>query len=276
MTTVLHVVDLPCPNPWLNGVAVNHDRARFRHLVATIGPRNALHEHLEGLGVRCVALDAANRPRWPLAVARLARLLRRDRVDVVQTHLFAPSLIGLAAGKLAGTPFKVVTRHHSDFTTLYNKPIHRRLDRRMALAADRVLAASEAVRRAMVRYESVPEGRIEVGRYGYDFESLRPRLSGSRRRELRESLGGDANFLVGTVARLSIEKGHEHLFAAIPEVVRRHPDARFILVGTGPLRDDLEGAAGRRHRGACPLRRLEVRCPRHHGSDGPGGPPHAP
>ena len=98
----------------------------------------------------------------------------------------------------------------------------------------------------MVRHESVPVGRIEVGRYGYDFEALRPRLTPERRRELRESLGGDANFLVGTVARLSVEKGHEYLFGAIPEVVRHHPDARFVLVGTGPLRDDLEGtrAAG--------------------------------
>jgi glycosyltransferase involved in cell wall biosynthesis len=243
VTTVLHVVDLPCPNPWLNGVAVNHDRARFRHLVASIGPRNAMHEHLERLGVRCLALDAAARTRWPLAVARLARVLRREQVDVVQAHLFAPGLIGLAAGKLAGTPFKVVTRHHADFTTIYNKPIHRRLDRWMALSADRVMAASEAVRRAMVRYESVPEGRIEVGRYGYDFEALRPRLSAARRRELRESLGGDANFLVGTVARLSIEKGHEYLFRAIPEVVRCHPETRFVLVGTGPLRGDLEEAA---------------------------------
>jgi glycosyltransferase involved in cell wall biosynthesis len=240
MLRIMHVVDLPKPNPWLNGVATYHDRARFCHMVVSLGPRNELHTELEDLGSRTFALDAASRRHFPAAICKLARLLRRERVDVVQTHLFEPTTVGLLAAKAAGTPVRVATRHHSDFTTVFRKPIHRCIDRWHTLAADKVMAASEAVKRAMVRYEGVPEEKIIVARYGYDFRTLRPHLTPDERFGLRESLGGDRGFLIGTVARLSIEKGHVYLLSAVPEVVRRCPDVRFVLVGTGPLRENLE------------------------------------
>jgi glycosyltransferase involved in cell wall biosynthesis len=178
-------------------------------------------------------------------VFQLARLLRRERVDVAQTHLFEPSTVGLLAARAAGTRLRVVTRHHSDFTTTFRKPIHRRVDRWHAMTSDRVMAASEAVKRAMVRYEGVPEDRIVVARYGYDFEALRPRLTPGERSRLRRSAGGGRRVLVGTVARLSVEKGHDDLLRAIPAVLRHEPDACFVLIGAGPLRADLERAAER-------------------------------
>jgi glycosyltransferase involved in cell wall biosynthesis len=245
MTTILHVVDLPGPNPWLNGVATNHDRMHFRHLVASIGPRSGLHDALEERGVRSFALAAPSYRQVMIAVWRLARILRRERVDVVQTHLFHPSTVGLLAAAVARTPLRIVTRHHSDFTTMFHRPFHRQIDRWHALAADHVMAASEAVKQAMVRHERVPEAKIVAAPYGYDFTILRPRLTPESRRELCRQLGGGDRLLIATVARLSIEKGHEYLLKAIPTIVQRHPTALFLIVGTGPLRDRLEQIAHR-------------------------------
>lgn len=243
MITVVHVVDLSLPNPWLNGVAATHDRARFRHVVVSLGPRCGLHEALEGLGVTAHALDARGYWWTALAVIRLVRILRREQADVVQTHLFHPTTVGLAAAALVGTRLKIVTRHHSDFTTLFHRPVHRRIDRWHAMNADLVMAASHAVKQAMIRYERVPASKIAVCPYGYDFTSLRPHLTSELRRTLREALGGDDKVLIATVARLSIEKGHAYLFDAISEVIRTYPNTMFLLVGTGPLRLELEKVA---------------------------------
>lgn len=232
-------MDLPVPNPWLNGVADHHDRARYEHLVASLGPRTALHEDLEQRGVRTFAMGSTSTKGFPLAVARLAALLRSEQVDILQTHLFWPSLLGLAAGALARTPAKLVTRHHSDFTTTFERPVHRRLDRLQALWSDRVLAASAAVKRDMIRYESVPADRIVVARYGYDFTTLRPQLSQTRRAELRRQLGATDRTVVATVARLSESKGHRYLFEAMVGSIAAHPDLLLLLVGTGPLEADL-------------------------------------
>ena len=244
--TILHVVDLPVPNPWLNGVAKHHDGARYRHVVASLGPRTALHDALADRGVDAFALDATSRRDYPAAVLRLVKLLRSERVDIVQTHLFDPSVVGLVAGALARTPVKVVTRHHSDFTTTFDRPWHRRLDRLQALYADRVFAASAAVKRDMMRYERVPDRKITVARYGYDFDELRPVLSAAEREALRSSLGDEGDVLLLTVARLSTSKGHTYLFEAASTILAAEPRARFLLAGTGPLRDELEAEARRR------------------------------
>lgn len=244
VTTVCHVVDLPVENPWLNGVADHHDRSRFRHIVASVGPRTELHAGLERHGVDALALGAASRRAYPQAVARLVRLLRREEIDIVQTHLFDPSLVGLVAGRLARAPATLVTRHHSDFTTIFDKPVHRWLDRQQALRSDLVLAASEAVRQAMIEHERVPADKIVVHRYGYEFDSLRPQLSADGRHQLRRELGvqGDGP-LLAVIARLSVDKGHRYLFEALPELVERWPGLRVALCGTGPLRDELETLA---------------------------------
>jgi glycosyltransferase involved in cell wall biosynthesis len=240
--TVLHVVDLGGPNAWLNGVASTHDRMSFRHLVASLGPRCGLHESLEARGIEAWALAATSYRQTAAAVWRLARLLRRERVDIVQTHLFHPTTVGLLAAVAARTPLRIVTRHHSDFTTIFRRPVHRQIDRFHALFADHVMAASLAVKRAMTCHERVPASKIVVTPYGYDFTTLRPRLTPERRRDIRAQLGGD-DLLIVTTARLSVEKGHEYLFQSIPRIVEQQPRTRVLLLGTGPLREQLEQRA---------------------------------
>lgn len=51
--------------------------------------------------------------------------------------------------------------------------------------------------------------------------------------------------LVGNVARLAPQKGHRYLIEAAPLVLERHPDVRFVVVGEGELRGELEAQAAR-------------------------------
>ncbi|MEO5679859.1 MAG: glycosyltransferase [Acidimicrobiales bacterium] len=239
--TICHLTDLPVENPWLNGVAVHHDRTRFRHIVVTLGQRNELHDALERRGVAAFALGSCFRREYPVGLARLVLLLRREHVDILQTHMFEPSILGLLAGRIARVPIVLVTRHHSDFTTVFDKPVHRWLDRQQALRADLVLAASEAVRRSMIELEHVPPERIVVHRYGYEFDTLRPQLTEVSRAALRRDLGvqgGDP--LLAVIARLSSDKGLPYLFEALPRLREEWPGLRVVLAGTGPLRAELE------------------------------------
>ena len=242
--TICHVVDLPVENPWLNGVAVHHDRSRFRHLVVSLGPRTELHDALVSRGIDAFTLDTRSRRDYPRTVGRLVALLRREQVDIVQTHLFDPSMLGLVAGRLTRRPVVLVTRHHSDFTTLFDKPIHRWLDRQQALRSDRVLAASEAVRRSMVELERVPPDRIVVHRYGYEFDTLRPQLTPEARLAMRRDLGVEGDVpLLAVIARLSTSKGHRYFFEALSSLRREQPELRVVLAGTGPLREELQALA---------------------------------
>jgi glycosyltransferase involved in cell wall biosynthesis len=182
------------------------------------------------LGVSTFALGARSRAEHPLAVARLARLLRSRRPDVVQTHLVDGCLVGLAAARLARVPLCVMTAHHS-----HELPFHGgRLvwsDRLCGALAHRVIAPSRSVAATLTEYAHVQEHKIEVVHHGFDFGRLDPaRASGER---IRKELGLDGALVFGAIGRLYHLKNQEALVRAFAVALRAVPDARLVLAGPG-------------------------------------------
>src|SRR5438093_1161078 len=66
-----------------------------------------------------------------------------------------------------------------------------------------------------------------------------------RFRDARPALPREGR-IVGTVGRLVPQKGLRDLIAAAPLIAVRNPDVRFVVVGDGPLRAELEASAGGR------------------------------
>ena len=67
-----------------------------------------------------------------------------------------------------------------------------------------------------------------------------------QRQRVRRELGfRDDQIVVGKVARLFHLKGHEYLLRAAPAIVAARPEVRFLLVGDGVLRKQLEADVAR-------------------------------
>jgi len=223
--------------------ATGLDGPYFRHL--SDGFRAGGHEYLCGtLGASppptwtagsppttYFALGVGQRREWPLAAIRLARLLRRHRVEVLQTHLVHAALVGTVAARAARTPLLVHMRHHIDDVRLSGGRLHVALDRALALAADEVVVPSHTARRYLVAEESIDPARVTVIHIGFDARSLGG-APGARER-IRAELGLGDDFAVGCVARFSPNKGHAYLFEAVRKLVPEVPDIRLLLVGEG-------------------------------------------
>lgn len=184
-----------------------------------------LRPELDRAGIRIVKLDS--RSKWdPRAFVRLVRLLREAKIDVLHTHLIQADFAGSIAARIAGVPIIVSTKHsthyfagHSSWLRKVDQVINRRLTG--------LIAVSEAVKSAYSNAHSsiavIPNG-IELAK----FSPATP-LTKSK--------------IVCTVGRLSERKGQAVLLRAWTEIIRRHPDARLILVGEGSLRQQLEQSA---------------------------------
>jgi glycosyltransferase involved in cell wall biosynthesis len=103
--------------------------------------------------------------------------------------------------------------------------------------ADLIIANARAVRAdAIVR--GLPIDRIAVVPNGIDTEMMRPDAEAGR--ALRRQWGfSDDAFVIGCVARLDPMKDHANLLRAAASFVQQYPDARFVCIGDGPLRDEL-------------------------------------
>ncbi|HYW12572.1 MAG TPA: glycosyltransferase family 4 protein [Longimicrobium sp.] len=177
-----------------------------------------------------------------VALVKLTRLLRTGGYDVVHTHMTQAGVLGRVAAWRAGTPVVVHTLHGPAFHARqpwYVREAIIRLKRTLARRTDHVISVSQRLADEMVARRIVPADRISTIYSGMELEWFMG--AGADRAEVRAALGIPPDAPVaGTVARLVPLKGHGLLLDAIPELVRRVPDARVLLVGGGPLREVLE------------------------------------
>jgi glycosyltransferase involved in cell wall biosynthesis len=192
----------------------------------------------DGSGVRTFDLGAGGRQDLPRAVARLARRLRREHVDVVHGHLPDATLAALGAGRLARTPARVFTRHHFDENWALGTGAWALADVAMAREASAVVVASHAVRNHMLWRERLRDVHIEVIPHGLEpAESSRPAPHDVA--AVREEFGLEGRYVVGAVARIAPAKGLEYLVEGFAGIAADRPDAMLLVVGAGdadPLR----------------------------------------
>ena len=213
-----------------------HDRTHYKMYFGTLNPIAPwLREYMESQGVECYSCDCRNRAQYPMGMIRLARFLRKKKVDILHTHLFEPSVIGLLAGLLARKPLRVMTRHYSDYHTRINKKWHVRLDQLCTRLSHAVIAVSRHTAEHMIETEHAPRQKVHPVLNGIDFDRAKISSSDAAARIRREFVAEDASLLV-IIARLHPEKGHHYLFQALPEVRRnaRRP-VKLLVVGAGPF-----------------------------------------
>jgi glycosyltransferase involved in cell wall biosynthesis len=216
-------------------LATHHDRSGFEMHFATLKPIAPwLARHMENESVPWFSLDCAHRLSYPIGMLRLARQLRRLRIDVIHTHLFDPSVVGLLGAALAGTAVRVHTRHHSDYHTRIDRSWHVRLDRLCTRLSHAVVAVSEHTADHLRTREAAPPGKVHMVRNGIDFERVHiSSVEGVAR--VRAELAPPDTDLVVVPARLHEEKGHAHLFSALPGLRRRAGrPLKVCLAGRGP------------------------------------------
>lgn len=202
------------------GVAVFYGGGAFEHDLRARGV--AVH-------------DLGKRGRWdPSFLARLVRLVRTMRPDVLHAYAPVPNLVAGAARPLL-PPLKIVWGVRSALTDL--RPYGRvtglvyRLERRGAALADAVIANSEAARRVVLA-AGMDARKLHVIGNGVDCDAFRPDPAAGR--ELRRAWRiDDATRVVGLVGRLDPVKDHALFLRAAARVAAAREEARFVCVGGG-------------------------------------------
>lgn len=184
----------------------------------------------------------------PAGVAAMAGLFRRFRPDVVIPNLDKEVKLCALASRLAGRP-PVVPRRGNEFP-LKDRARYRLLYKHLVR---KVVVNCDATRRTLLDHAPwLPADRIVVIPNGVEMERFagpESDPSGARAAaltELRAELELPAGApVVGMVAELNERKGHVYLLRAAPRILERHPETRFLLVGEGDARAELEAAAAR-------------------------------
>jgi glycosyltransferase involved in cell wall biosynthesis len=211
------------------------DRSRFTPRVYCLKRRGSIVQSLERLGVRVTDLEIGDSLSTPKSLFRLfefAQHLRRERVSLLHCYLPRASFFGAIAGRIAGVPAVLVSKRSLDRQDSLKQVF---LCRVADAWADLVLANSQAVLRHAV----------EVGRCRPD--KLRLLVNGIDIERYRNASVNGLNCqvpLVGTVLRLEHIKGPAVFIEAAKRIVDEMPETRFMIIGDGSMRANLERLGG--------------------------------
>lgn len=214
----------------------------------TLGPEGSLESAFAGVPEALKVMPELVRPVHPwkdaLAWRELSAEFRRRRPDIVHTHSGKAGVLGRLAARRAAVPIIVHTIHGPSFGPFQG-----------ALANFAFRSAEQFAARATTHFVVVADrmqqqylaaGIGQPGQYtkvlsGFE---LSPFLCATNDLQLRAKLGiAPEDFVIGKIARLFKLKGHEDLFAVAPELVRRCPRLKFLLVGDGEWREQFEQRA---------------------------------
>ena len=213
------------------------DQTSFNTTICSLGLGDEIQEEFEKLselGINVMVLPRKRRIDFGLFF-RIVRLIRTLDIDVIMTTLFYADVIGPLAGKFAGVKaiFSWETISAPEWL------IMRRLWPYMFAIrfCNRVISVSRATAQFLVEKRGVPSNRIMIIPYGVDLSKYH---IGTEKGILKQLGIRKKDPVIGMVGRLHPQKGHQYLVEAAKDIVLKYPNTRFLIIGDGKLRNELE------------------------------------
>lgn len=240
---VLHIISVDKQNYYLKNLKENSDSDRIEYSFVTLAPENCdFVTDFRKKGWQVYGLDALKRKSYPRAIFQLSKLFKSIDPDIVHTHLFDASLLGLTVAKMQRRK-TVLTRHHSDaiheITSVVKRRFYLALEKYVSHLSDRIIAPSKMVRDFLVEKEGVTDDKVKIIPYGQTTERF-DAITGDKIAAIRNELGMNGQLSIVNVSRLYRRKGHKYLFEAFSSLIRDGLNAKLYLVGDGDFRSELE------------------------------------
>jgi len=207
-------------------------------------PKNR-EEELHKLGVTIRRVDMSRKMNLN-SILSLMRIMRNDNIHIVHSQGALADLFSRISSALAGVPFVITSVamlvERYDVSKL-KKMIYIGIDRLFEKTVDKFIVVSDALNRALIERHNISHHKVVKVYNGIEIDEYKPDLKEikNKKLEVRRELGIKNDMpVIGAIGRLVWQKGFEYLIEAVPEVLKKYPDARFLIVGEGPLKDKLK------------------------------------
>lgn len=173
----------------------------------------------------------------PTVLTTFLSLIKHEKADALHLHGWIAANFGRVAGRLAGIP-TIMHEHGVDPSF----PVSQRIADKLVSPFNHIaVAVSKSVRDFLVANRSVPAWKIRTVYNGApldEFSPADPKLVDQAREEF--GIPPECR-VIGTIGRLDTQKGITYFLQAAKQIMS--PDIRFLVVGDGPLRQQLEDEA---------------------------------
>lgn len=225
------------PEKTILDTALEIDSAKFRFTIASFVQKNhssnELLEQSRKLGISTCAL-VAKENNYISEILNLSTIFRKYSINILHAHDYRSRFIGYWAARMTRIP--AVTTLHGWIQNAPKEAFYAAFDRLVLRYYKRIIVVSQDLECKLISY-GFPREKIFLLHNAIDGKIPHTRVRSS----IHEILGLDRDTkLVGSIGRLSQEKGLEDLIRATPRILSQHPKTKILIIGEGPERNKLE------------------------------------
>lgn len=173
-------------------------------------------------------------------IRKINRILRKEKTEIVHTHLFEGGLAGMTGARLAGVKKRIHTRHDAMIHHDYH-PGAVKYDKFTNRIATEIIAITENVKKILIDLENVDPSKVNVIHHGFqlrEFSEVNPERKAALEKKIFPKHRPFP--VIGAISRFIEWKGLQYTIEAFENVLKKHPDAHLLLANAqGPFEAQL-------------------------------------
>ncbi len=225
----------------LNAVrtAESLDQNKYEIVVYHLKNEGPLKARYQRLGIELIYTPISNlySPWTVLQALKTCTDIHRRKMDVVHAHDIYSNIFIAVWARLLTSSTVVCSRR---WGLIPSNPRLSWANRQSCCFAHIILTNSRSIREVIVSEDGVPQHKAFYLPNFLDDDAFEDTVRADRTEKLQSWGVPDGCFIVGSVSRLAPVKNLELLIDAVPHIDGR---ARFVIIGDGPCREDLEKRA---------------------------------
>jgi len=226
MINILHTIDTTGPGgaeTVFIELLSRLDKSKYKATVVIRG-RGWVHDELCRRGFSPYIVNAKGSFNLKYLFS-LIKIIRRERIDVVQSHLLGSNVYCCLAGWLTKTP--VIATFHGVVDLENERMINLKI-RIVNHLARNIVPVSEQLKNLLLDYKFVTLNKLKVIYNGVYTNNFQSKKSNVIRKELDFS---ESDIIIGSIGNIRAPKGYEDLIQAAYIVAKKKPKIKFVVVG---------------------------------------------
>ena len=209
------------------------DKEKFEISVLCLRALGVYSKEIEKLGIKIYFLGNKNTDYFMFL--KVAKLLRREKIDIIHTHNTQPLIDGTLGALLSNVKTIVHTDHAREFPDKIRYMI---AEHAMSYFAYRVVGVSQHTCENLINYEKIYKKKIRIIENGIEADKFKYEIDKNQK---KKELGLSANsFILGIGARLVKQKGITFLLEAVSQLRKEDVRVELVIAGEGPEKEILK------------------------------------